>query len=235
MDSLLIATIIISVLIILYAYLRKKINLSAVISAGIIGTIVLLSVGVYWLYLVLVFFIAGNLITKYGYEDKHMRGVAEGVRTYKNVFGNGGSAMVFSIFYAVTNNPMFIFGFMGAMAEAAADTFATEVGQVYEKRPRLITTLKRVKVGTSGAVSFHGEIAAMAGAGIISLIPMFFPFDFHLKSMAIPIGIIAGFIGCNIDSLLGATIERNRMDKHMINFFGTLSGGISAMLLYMIL
>ncbi len=230
-----IITIIISVLIVLYAYIRNKINLSAVISAGIIGVIVIISVGIYWFYLVLAFFIAGNFITKYRYGRKRTRGIAEGSRTYKNVFGNGGSAMIFSIFYAVTGNPMLLFGFMGSMAEAAADTFATEVGQAYEKKPRLITTLKKTNVGTSGAISVHGEIAALIGAGIISLIPLFFPFDFHLKNLILLIGILAGFLGCNIDSILGATIEKNRMDKHMINFFGTLSGGIFAMVLYLIL
>ncbi len=233
--NLLIITIIVSVLIILYAYIRNKINLSAVVSAGIIGIITIISVGVYWFYLVLVFFIAGNFITKFKYNEKKIRGVAESVRTYKNVFGNGGSAMIFSIFYAITKNPIFLIGFMGAMAEAAADTFATEVGQAYEKQPRLITTLKETRVGASGAISLHGEIAALIGAGIISAIPLFFPSDIQLGIMMVPAGILAGFLGCNIDSLLGATIEKNKMDKHMINFFGTLSGGIFAMLLYLIL
>lgn len=233
--NLLIITIIISVLIILYAYIRNKINLSAVISAGIIGTIVIISVGVYWFYLVLAFFIVGNFITKYRYNEKRMRGVAEGVRTYKNVFGNGGSAMIFSLFYALVHNPILLFGFMGAMAEAAADTFATEVGQAFEKQPRLITTLKKTRVGASGAISLHGEIAALMGAGIISSIPLLFPFDFHLKNFILAIGILSGFLGCNIDSILGATVEKNRMDKHMINFFGTLSGGIFAMLFYLLL
>lgn len=232
--NLLIITIIISVLIILYAYIRNKINPSAVISAGIIGTIVIISIGVYWFYLVLMFFIVGNFITKYRYNEKRMRGVAEGVRTYKNVFGNGGSAMIFSIFHTITKNPIFLLGFMGAMAEAAADTFATEVGQAYEKQPRLITTLKKTRVGASGAISLHGEIAALIGAGIISSIPLLFPFDFHLKNFILPIGILAGFLGCNIDSILGATVEKNRMDKHMINFLGTLSGGIFAMLFYLL-
>lgn len=235
MDTLLIATIVISVLIVLYARIKNKIDLSAVISAGIVGTIVIISVGVYWFYLVLAFFIAGNFITKYRYCEKRMHGIAEGIRTYKNVFGNGGSAMIFAVFYALTNNPILLFGFMGAMAEAAADTFATEIGQAYEIEPRLITTMKKTNVGRSGAISIHGEIAALMGAAIISAIPLFFPLDFPSKDVILPAGILAGFLGCNVDSILGATVEKNRMDKHMINFFGTLSGGIFAMLFYLIL
>jgi uncharacterized protein (TIGR00297 family) len=232
-DLFLSATLILSAAIILYAYKNKKIDLSAAAAAGIVGGVALLTVGVDWLYLILAFFVAGNLITRYRYSVKENLGVAEGVRTFKNVFGNGGAAAVFAIFYIFTErNPILLLGFMGAMATATADTFATEIGGAHDKRPRLITTFRKTKVGTSGAVSIPGSVGALIGAAIISAIS----FLFLVNTDRIPIffiGIISGFIGCNIDSLIGATIERKKIDKHMTNFLGTLSGGISAMLLYL--
>lgn len=233
-DFFFLATVIFAVAIILYAYQKKKIDLSALVAAGLVGTVALLTVGVDWLYLILTFFIIGNLITKYKYSAKKNLGVAEGIRTFRNVFGNGGAATIFAIFYLLTDrNPVLLLGFMGAMATATADTFATEIGQAHEREPRLITNLRKTKVGTSGAISLPGSIAALIGAGIISSIPLFFSINLD-KTPIFFIGTISGFIGCNVDSLIGATIERKKVDKHMTNFLGTLSGGISAMLLYTI-
>ena len=67
----------------------------------------------------------------------------------------------------------------------------------------------------------------MIGASIISIIPPFFG-----KSWAIlPIGTLAGFLGCLVDSFIGATIERKKLDKHVTNFIATTCGGLVAILL----
>lgn len=218
-----------AIFIIVYAYWKNKIDRSAMIASGIVGFTVLFSLGDYWhmIYLVLAFFGFGNLITKYRYSVKEKYRVEEGVRTFRNVFGNGGAATVFSILYFITQSPILLLGVVGSVATASADTFATEVGQAHERTPRLITTLKKVRVGRSGAVSSYGLIASLMGATIISLIPLF-----SGGSLAIFfIGISTGFIGCMIDSLIGATIERKKLDKHMTNFIATTAGGVFAVLL----
>ena len=229
LDPCFLITVFVAIFSILYAYWRKKIDLSAVIASGTVGFIVLFSLGDDWplIYLILAFFGVGNFITKYRYSIKRRYRVAEGVRTFRNVFGNGGAATVFSIFFFITRLPPLLLGLLGAMATASADTFATEVGQAHEKNPRLITTLKRVKVGRSGAISIYGLTAALIGASIISIIPPFFG-----KSWAIlPIGTLAGFLGCLVDSFIGATIERKKLDKHVTNFIATTCGGLVAILL----
>jgi uncharacterized protein (TIGR00297 family) len=221
-------TVFIAVFIIIYAYLKKKIDGSALIATGFVGFFVIISVGVEWIYILLGFFVFGNLATRYKYKIKENRGVAEGVRTFRNVFGNGASATIFALFYSLLGrNPIFLFGFLGAMSTAGADTFATEIGEAHEKHPRLITNLrKKVKIGTPGAVSLPGFLGALVGATIISFIPLIF----GTESIFLFAGIIASFFGCIIDSLIGATIERERIDKHMTNFFATLAGGIIAMI-----
>ena len=227
------ATVIIAILFIIFAYWKGKIDLSALVLSGVVGFVVLFSLGGKWpyLWLILVFFFIGNLVTKYRYSRKESNGVAEGIRTWKNVFGNGGSATIFALLYGITGNEIILLGLLGAMATAAGDTFATEVGEAHEREPRLITTFKKVKVGTSGAISRYGLVAALVGAGIISLIAAIM----EQNSSVLLIGILAGFIGCNVDSLVGATIEK-MLNKHVTNFLGTLSGGMAAVILsYLIL
>ncbi|RLI88378.1 MAG: hypothetical protein DRO62_03790, partial [Candidatus Altiarchaeales archaeon] len=131
LDPYFLITVFVAIFSILYAYLKKKIDLSAVIGSGTVGFIVLFSLGDDWplIYLILAFFGVGNFITKYRYSIKKRYRVAEGVRTFRNVFGNGGAATVFSILFFITQLPPLLLGLLGAMATASADTFATEVGQ----------------------------------------------------------------------------------------------------------
>ena len=230
MDPGILITLAIACGLILYAYLKKKIDLSALVGSGVVGIVALISVGFYWLFIILAFFIAGNLVTKYRYSEKKRQGIEQKIRTIKNVLGNGLSAIIFAVLYALTQNPLFLFGYLGAMATASADTFATEIGQVHGK-PLLITSLKKVPVGTNGGVSLPGLFAAAIGSAIISIIPLIFennPSFFF-------IGTLSGFIGCNIDSVLGATIERKIFDKHAINFSATFGGGIVAIGLFLMM
>jgi uncharacterized membrane protein len=74
-----------------------------------------------------------------------------------------------------------------------------------------------------------GEAVAAAGAFIVSVIA------FLLGVIPLPlvaIGTIAGFIGTNIDSLVGAVIEnRGVFGNAGTNLAATAGGGIAALLL----
>lgn len=235
MDVFFAATVFLSVLVILYAYVKGKIDLSAVIASGLVGVITLLTVGAQWLYLILAFFVLGNLVTRYKYKVKEGYGVAEKVRSYQNVFGNGGAAMVFAVLYNLSGNNVFLLGFVGAIASAAADTFATEIGEVHGGSPYMVTNFKKAAIGVNGAISLAGCAAALLGAAMISVIPYFFYGSFNRLSFFV-LGAFSGFFGCYIDSLVGAMLEgRSRfLDNHMTNFLGTLSGGACALILYLI-
>src|SRR5262249_15057089 len=60
--------------------------------------------------------------------------------------------------------------FVGAMATANADTWATEVGTLSTEEPRLITTGEPVAPGTSGGVTLLGTGAALAGAVSVGVV-----------------------------------------------------------------
>ena len=80
-----------------------------------------------------------------------------------------------------------------------------------------------------------GTVAALFGAIIISLIGMFFsPENSTIPEITLFILLtIIGWLGCQIDSLLGALLEnRGYLGKHSVNFLATLSGSLMAIFSY---
>ncbi len=98
--------------------------------------------------------------------------------------------------------------FLGAVAAAAADTWATEVGIASGARPVLITSGRPVPPGTSGGVSPAGTAGAAAGALVVAassllLAPARFSPVWWPLAVAAPAGLAASLV----DSLLGATLQ----------------------------
>jgi len=213
----------------LLALSSKSLDYKGAISALFMGLAVLWMQNLYWLSMLLVFFVVGTAATKIKAEYKRKYGFYQKTRTTENVIANGGVALLM----ALTGN---IYGFLGALSTATADTLSSELGVLSKRRPILITTLKRVHTGTDGAISSLGTAAELGGVLIISL----FIFLFNLNNgfgnidlvKVIAITIVSGIFGCTIDSLAGATIERRGIfDNSKTNFVATASGGLFAVLL----
>ena len=101
------------------------------------------------------------------------------------------------------------------MAEAAADTVSSEIGQAIGGVPCLITNWKPAAAGTDGALTFAGTAAGIGAAIAVSLTGIV-PWPFA------PICAASGILGMFADSLLGATLERRRfMDNNAVNFSST--------------
>ena len=94
------------------------------------------------------------------------------------------------------------------------------------QEPRLITTGKKVPAGTDGAISILGTSAAIVGAGIIG-IASFLLGVIPDPLVAIKISVISGTLGCFIDSILGAILERrNYINNEHVNLLATICGAI---------
>ena len=108
---------------------------------------------------------------------------------------------------------------LAAMAEAAADTVSSEIGQVFGGRPRLITSLRSVDAGRDGAVSGVGTLAGiLAGAAVAVLGTYALRGDVRLFWVSVA-GAVFGLL---FDSLLGATLEeRGWLDNDAVNFLST--------------
>ncbi len=230
---------------VIYAYVRRKINTTALLGTLILGALIVLTLRSYTycgLIILLTFFISGNIVTKYKYAKKETLGVAEsnrGMRGINNVIGNGLSPVIFAIIFGITHDTSFLIGFSAAVAAACADTFSTEIGQA-EGNPRLITTLKKVPVGTSGGISLPGIGAAVLGSALIAAVSLTLCFELTLRidMLFFYICLVSGFLGSIVDSILGATVEDRyplRLNKHHVNILATLSGGIFAILIAYIL
>jgi uncharacterized protein (TIGR00297 family) len=110
---------------------------------------------------------------------------------------------------------------LAALAEAAADTVSSEIGQVLGGRPRMITTLRAVEPGTDGAVSVAGALAGVVAAAIVAAAGTWaMRGDWALFNLSVA-GAIFGLL---FDSLLGATFERKGwLNNDSVNFLSTAS------------
>jgi len=180
--------------------------------------------------------------TRLGREQKERLGTAErqGGRTASQVAANLGVAAILSeelvqSLLADTGRfsrptmaplPMFAVG-LAALAEAAADTVSSEVGQVLGGRPRMVTTLREVEPGTNGAISLAGSAAGAVAAGIVAAVGTL-ALGGDLRMFWVSGS--GGVFGLAFDSLLGATLERRGwLNNDAVNFLSTASAAAFAL------
>ncbi|MDI6866202.1 DUF92 domain-containing protein [Methanoculleus sp.] len=232
--SILIAAVVIAFGFGYTSYHLRVADISGLFSGAMIGIILIVFADVRWFLIMLTFFIIGAGATRYRYADKERFGVAQehgGVRGYFNVFANGLVATGGAILYGIFGNPAFVALFMSSVASASADTAASEIG-VTGKTPYLITTFKPVPRGTNGGVTLRGEVAAILASVIVAAVA--WAMGVADPKLAL-VTLIAGFIGTNVDSLVGATLENSgRIGNSGTNLTATFFGGVAGMLLYML-
>ncbi|MBD3159245.1 MAG: DUF92 domain-containing protein [Candidatus Lokiarchaeota archaeon] len=221
----------------LLSYKLGFVDVSGLISAFVVGFTVWYTGGPAAFSILLFFFISAGLATKFKYKAKAEKGVAQeskGKRSYRNVLASGIIPMFFSIGMYLSPlfgvNPYWMLGgFVGAVGTTSADTLASEIGVFSKRKPRLITNLRRkVPSGTIGAVSLLGEAVAALSGLAIGIIVALFAFitpgsvpiagTFELV-MIIPLSILTAFIGCNLDSFIGAVVQ----DKYVCEICGAIT------------
>jgi uncharacterized protein (TIGR00297 family) len=218
-----------------FAFRMKTADVTGIFSAALIGIILIVFADVSWFLIVLLFFILGSVATRYRYDYKIKMGVEQshgGARGYLNVFANGSVSAAAAVLWGITGQPVFLALFVGSVATAAGDTMASEIG-VTGGQPYMITNFRRVPPGTNGGVTLLGEVIALAGSVIVSIVA------FLLGVIDLPLVVvcsIAGIVGTNIDSLVGALLEnRGIVGNAGTNFIATAGGGLFAMALFALL
>ncbi len=248
------------------AFKAKAVDLGGFIASIFIGYMILLGGGLYWFIVLLVFFVISSQFTKFRYNYKEKLGFAQekgGARSWPNVLANGGAAVFFSMMELRFGGGIYAGAFLGAMASAAADTLATEIGLLSKKEPRLITNLnKKVPKGTSGGVTFIGTTAAFLASFAIGMTAAILKIIEDFSPMTILVIVtLGGMIGSIMDSVLGATIQRvglcvkcgkitesskhcskfvrklkgiTFIDNNVVNFLSTLTGALLALFFFML-
>jgi uncharacterized protein (TIGR00297 family) len=166
--------------------------------------------------------------TQVGYRRKAALGLAErrDGRNAAQILANLGVPALGAALFGMTGNRIWLVAALGALAEAATDTVASEIGQYRVADARLITTWERVPAGTDGGVTFYGSICGLAGGMLIAVVAAIGGM-IPLSQFWIPVGV--GFIGMLIDSLLGATLQRRGwISNQAVNFFATLAAAALA-------
>lgn len=186
------------------------------IAALAVGCTVFVSGGWGWLIPLMVFYLSAGAATRYRYKEKRVQGLAEeerersgrrSARSWGNVLANGGLPFILAVAELFLGDHILFIGFLGAVSVSTSDTLATEIGLLNRYKPRLITDLdRRVAAGTSGGVTVLGEAAGLLGASVMGFTAWLIDGGLPLKE-ALLSTIVAGLIGCNVDSLLGATIQ----------------------------
>ena len=168
-------------------------------------------------------FVLTLLATRWRREHKRNLGVAErgSGRNASQVLANLGAAALCSaaaIAFPREAN-LLMAGAMATLAEAAADTVSSEVGQGAASKARMILDFRPAPIGTNGAVSIEGTLAGCIAACIVAWISTFFGVvPWHWA----PVIAAAGIAGMLFDSLLGAIFEnRGDMGNDSVNFVST--------------
>ena len=164
------------------------------------------------------FFFLSSLLSKAGRRRKRAVtdfGAKGSVRDVRQVLANGGVAWALLLGHSIAPGALWYAGFLGALAAAAADTWATEIGTLARSRPRLVTTWREVPPGTSGAVSLLGLFGSALGAAVVACSAWpFAPAFFERLGGAKPLLLLTltGILAALVDSLAGATVQARYRD-----------------------
>ncbi len=193
---------------------------------------------------VLAVMVLASLSTRFGRQRKEQLGTAENRtgRRASQVAANVGAAALLS--FGVTRNwlvdqswlhlsrfipsAVFIAG-LSALCEAAADTVSSELGQLLDGRPRMITSFRVAEPGTDGAISIGGTFAGCVAAGIVALVGAA---ALRGDWLVFVVSWAGGVFGLFFDSLLGATLERRGLvNNDAVNFTSTCAAAAFALAL----
>ena len=230
----LIITSIVMVALVIASTKARVLDTAGVAAAVFVGLLVGLLGHWTWLLTLLAFLVFSHLATKWKFEEKKARNMSEsddGHRGWVNVFANGGiPALIATGAFLLEEWEFGLWMFGAAVSVAAADTFASEFGCL-DDNVRMITNFKKCEPGINGGYSKTGQIAALCGALIIAVMTFS---AWYLTNMDVAIGeglslmgavIAIGWIGCQIDSFLGAWLEnRGYLTKGGVNTLAITSG-----------
>lgn len=253
------------------AYRRRSLGRSGAAAAIPVGTATLGFGGTSWALTLIFFFASSSFLSHFRSREKAHTALDKfskgSQRDLGQVMANGGSATALAIAYGIAPTPelreTLMHGYVGALATANADTWATETGTLSTRPPHLITNGKVVEPGTSGGITWLGTTASALGATAIGAIFQSLQLQRRISPALPLIALCSGLTGSLFDSLLGATVQamyycptcQKETERHLhscgtptrhlrglpwldndaVNALATVCGSIVAMLLHRVL
>lgn len=247
----------------LLGYWRGSLSRSGVAGALIVGTLTFGLGGWAWGLLLGTFFVSSSLLSHFREAEK--RQLAEKFdkghrRDFGQAMANGGVGAAIALLNTLKPSAAWFPFFVGVISTVNADTWATELGTLSRRRPRLITTGQVVEIGTSGGVSRLGTFVSLLGGVFIGLAAGAGRARRNRRGRMAFVGGLAGLAGSLFDSLLGATVQQiyycdhcqketerrshkcghatrpirgwSWLNNDLVNLFASLVGGVVAVALW---
>ncbi len=214
-----------------------KLTVVGALTGGILGWAIYSGAGLMGLSMLGAFFVLGSLVSSFRFSDKAALGLAEankGRRKASQALANGGVAGLTGLLSWAYPAQTELFQLMlaASFASATADTFASELGNIYGRSYYNILTLKPDTRGLDGVISLEGTLAGIGGSSIITALYVIGQGWGPLAGVVC----IAGILGNLADSLLGAAWERKAyLSNDAVNFLNTLIAALIAGALYLLL
>ena len=199
-----------ALVILVYAFRKEAITPDGMVAA-LLTAVTLYTLGGFLLGSSLIlFFILGTGVSKMKTKEKHEAEKTQehtGARNWKQVLANSLPAVILSWIYFFTEEPIYLFLAFTVFSAAASDTFSSEIGMMSKGKVYHILTGKPLPMGVSGGVTLQGLVASIVGSVLLSLpiLLAFGPEEYLL-------GVLLGFFGTIIDSVLGASLQRKYED-----------------------
>ena len=191
------------------AYALGMISRSGAAGGLLVGTTIYASLGPRGFAVLALFVVGGSVLTRLGYRSKQRTGAAQergGRRSARNALANCAVAVLCAVFAAATGSDLFIVAFVASLGAAFADTSESEVGLLFGRTPRLVSTLRKVPRGTDGAISLPGTLAGIAAACLTAALAL--ALGLLESPKAALLVALAAFLGTVADSLIGARYPR---------------------------
>jgi len=207
-------------------FLAGTVTIAGAAAGFIIGVAVF--AGTAWPGWIILFatFLAAAVTTRIGHRKKTTLGIAEergGRRGAGNAIANTGlAAFAALIAIGVVRADLARLAMVAALVTAASDTVASEIGKAFGRTTWLVTTFRRVRPGTSGAISLEGTAAGIVSAALLATIAVWLGL---IPSQSI--GIVAGAATAAslAEGAMGATLEeRGVLNNDALNFVNALIG-----------
>ena len=213
---------------------QKSLTNYGLVNAWVLGNVLLTLGGLKAWSICVLYYVIGTYVTKVKMDEKERAGIAEkrkGMRGPENGWGSAATAAICCLLMGHGfNDNLLKLAYVSSLATKASDTTASEIGKAYGKNCYLLTNFEKVPPGTEGAVSIEGTIAGIIGSILIGFygVEIGWVEDWN-QFLAV---ILSSFVATTIESLLGATIQNDKMfTNEFLNFINTLVGSIVSVLL----
>lgn len=210
--------ILLTPLIIAFAYKKKALTVGGIIAAIFVDLVISILLGNAGFIILLTFFVGGIITDKIKGLNKaknsgKRRKPKKDCRNHIQVLANGSVGAIAALLYFLTNCDLFLAAFVASFAEAFADTASSGIG-VLAGRAYDPFRMRSCPVGISGGMSLIGTLAALVSSLFVTLIAYFLGM---INITGLIIIALCGFVGALFDSLLGSLLQI----KYKCNICGT--------------